>query len=367
MRQSVGRGSTSKAGNGDGRAAPNTQSTAFVDQRHSAQTQRKRADMIGQGTPAQRQQVQRMQGRTGTASDPIQRARAKPDDLAIITAVTKHYSNVKGSCTAKTSLVYAALKQFADDGDVKAAVLRWMTTDPSDHSEVAADHTAATIEWSEGTYVVDTTIAQFGGPAVFIGTLSAWQDRILALQTEFPATQPELERLDRPAGDSSMQMSTLGYEVRHKTKPSSSSKDEVKVHDDVKQDDTGKEGKKKEDTAKKSKCFLTSACVHHRGLADDCRELTVLREFRDGYLSAQPAGPSLIAEYYARAPGLVDAILGSSQPAEQLERIWQDIVLCVRDIDDGQPISALHRYQAMVEGCSASFGLHNGLKCDLEA
>ncbi len=180
----------------------------------------------------------------------------------------------------------------------------------------------------------------------------------MGLQTEFATSHPEPEILTGPADDTTMSMGTADYEARHKTEPSGSSKDEVKVHDDVKEVDTGKDGKKKEDTAKKSKCFLTSACVHHRGLADDCRELKVLREFRDGYLSAQPAGPSLIAEYYVRAPSLVDAILGSSQPAEQLERIWQDIVLCVRDIDDGQPNSALHRYQAMVERCSASHGLN---------
>lgn len=31
-----------------------------------------------------------------------------------------------------------------------------------------------------------------------------------------------------------------------------------------------------------SGCYLTSACVNAKGLPDDCEELTVLRNFRDG-------------------------------------------------------------------------------------
>src|SRR3954469_9734346 len=31
-------------------------------------------------------------------------------------------------------------------------------------------------------------------------------------------------------------------------------------------------------------CFLTSAVVHWAGKADDCHELTTLRQFRDGYM-----------------------------------------------------------------------------------
>ena len=55
-------------------------------------------------------------------------------------------------------------------------------------------------------------------------------------------------------------------------------------------------------------CFLTSACTEARGLPDDCHELTVLRSFRDGYLRSQPEGEAEIAEYYAVAPKIVDAI-----------------------------------------------------------
>ena len=45
-------------------------------------------------------------------------------------------------------------------------------------------------------------------------------------------------------------------------------------------------------------CFLTSACVEAKGLADDCHELSVLRNFRENYLRTVPEGRREIAEYY---------------------------------------------------------------------
>jgi hypothetical protein len=44
-------------------------------------------------------------------------------------------------------------------------------------------------------------------------------------------------------------------------------------------------------------CYLTSACVAHAGLADDCRELTVMRAFRDEYLMTSVRGVILVSRY----------------------------------------------------------------------
>ena len=55
---------------------------------------------------------------------------------------------------------------------------------------------------------------------------------------------------------------------------------------------------------RKRLCFITTALCTYEGKADDCRELTTLRAFRDGWLMEQ-GGDSLIREYYELAPGLV--------------------------------------------------------------
>ena len=75
-------------------------------------------------------------------------------------------------------------------------------------------------------------------------------------------------------------------------------------------------------------CFLTSACVAHRGLSDDCELLTLLRFFRDSYLKNQPHGQELIDEYYQIAPGMVETIDSRADKADIYEFIYQKICIC---------------------------------------
>lgn len=69
-------------------------------------------------------------------------------------------------------------------------------------------------------------------------------------------------------------------------------------------------------------CFLTTACVGHIGLADDCFELSVLRRFRDGALARMPGGAEDIALYYRHAPAIVERIAASDAPARELARLY---------------------------------------------
>ena len=55
-------------------------------------------------------------------------------------------------------------------------------------------------------------------------------------------------------------------------------------------------------------CFFTTAAVHQVGLADDCWELTCLRQFRDSKLQETSTGRELVQQYYAEAPGIVARI-----------------------------------------------------------
>jgi len=55
-------------------------------------------------------------------------------------------------------------------------------------------------------------------------------------------------------------------------------------------------------------CFLTSACVHSKGLPDDCEELSSLRSLRDDYMMHYDEGRRLIEAYYSDGPTVVKAI-----------------------------------------------------------
>lgn len=93
-------------------------------------------------------------------------------------------------------------------------------------------------------------------------------------------------------------------------------------------------------------CFLTSACVEAKGLPDDCRELTVLRRFRDAYMRNTEQGQADILDYYAIAPDIVNRIRREEDPLAVFERIYRELVLpCVALIDEGQNEEAYEKYK----------------------
>lgn len=65
-----------------------------------------------------------------------------------------------------------------------------------------------------------------------------------------------------------------------------------------------------------ARCFITTAVCLTLGKADDCEELTVMRNFRDEWLRNQLEGEKLIEEYYDVAPEIVKKI--DKQPERKL-------------------------------------------------
>lgn len=55
-------------------------------------------------------------------------------------------------------------------------------------------------------------------------------------------------------------------------------------------------------------CFITTAVCSESGLPDDCRELTVLRAFRDRHMTANPERLQMLARYYSESPEIVAKI-----------------------------------------------------------
>ena len=59
-------------------------------------------------------------------------------------------------------------------------------------------------------------------------------------------------------------------------------------------------------------CFLATAVSERRGEPDDGPMLTVLRQFRDGWMPDSAEGKVLISENHAVGPGIVQAIPGGT-------------------------------------------------------
>lgn len=97
----------------------------------------------------------------------------------------------------------------------------------------------------------------------------------------------------------------------------------------------------------KGGCFLSTACVEHAGLADDCHELTMLRSFRDKYVANLARGPAMLAEYYEIAPALVQQIEQSTDRETVLASIFTTVSKAVALIERGSYSHAFTCYQTM--------------------
>ncbi len=101
------------------------------------------------------------------------------------------------------------------------------------------------------------------------------------------------------------------------------------------------------DKKQSSGCFLTTACVEHSGLRDDCHELMVLRSFRDHYVAEQLDGAEMLTEYYLVAPAIVHCIYQSINRDAELAKIFKVIAEAVRLIEQGNNEEALTLYQGL--------------------
>ena len=99
---------------------------------------------------------------------------------------------------------------------------------------------------------------------------------------------------------------------------------------------------------KNPNCFLTTACVKYKGLPDDCKELTLLRKFRDEYMKKTEEGCALVEQYYEIAPGIVDKIDARNDKAEIYENIYKNILVCVENIENEKYEETFKLYSQMV-------------------
>ncbi len=105
-----------------------------------------------------------------------------------------------------------------------------------------------------------------------------------------------------------------------------------------------------------SGCFLSSACTEAKGLPDDCRELTVLRRFREDYLRLLPEGKAEIAEYYFVAPQIVSAIKRREDATSIFNAIYEKLVMpCVEMIEHGENERAHQLYRNTIRQLQAQF------------
>lgn len=93
-------------------------------------------------------------------------------------------------------------------------------------------------------------------------------------------------------------------------------------------------------------CFLTTACMKYfqENFDDNCYELTVLRWFRDNFVSKEDK-----EHYYEFAPIIVETINKEEQSSIIYDYIYDNIVdYCVEQIEQGNYDKAYSRYKNSV-------------------
>ena len=97
-------------------------------------------------------------------------------------------------------------------------------------------------------------------------------------------------------------------------------------------------------------CFITTAACEYFGKPDNCYELMMLRQFRDGWLAVQSGGEELIREYYRIAPYIVDELNTSEYRDAVYQDIWDCYIIpCVRLIEQNDYEPCRKLYERMVQ------------------
>lgn len=101
-------------------------------------------------------------------------------------------------------------------------------------------------------------------------------------------------------------------------------------------------------------CFITSACVESQGLADDCKELQILRRYRDELVQEDEDFRGKVLEYYRKAPLIIQEIEKTGESSVIYDSLYQQMILpCVAYLEEGKTKEAkelyLNCYEQMAE------------------
>jgi hypothetical protein len=109
-------------------------------------------------------------------------------------------------------------------------------------------------------------------------------------------------------------------------------------------------------TDNSSNCFITTACIKHQGLPDDCSELQALRKFRDTVLLETKQGQLLVGEYYNIAPLIVASIEQSNtDKAVVWGNIYSQILEVVKLIEINKNDEVIEKYRNVILNLKKEF------------
>lgn len=103
-------------------------------------------------------------------------------------------------------------------------------------------------------------------------------------------------------------------------------------------------------------CFITTACVEQKGLADDCREMQVLRHHRDILVEKDENFRSKVLEYYRKAPLIIHEIDSKENSGKIYDDLYDEMIKpCVDLLEEGKTEEAKSLYIDYYERLSKEY------------
>lgn len=101
---------------------------------------------------------------------------------------------------------------------------------------------------------------------------------------------------------------------------------------------------------KQKLCYVTTAVCKSLNKPQDCKEIRLMKKYRDEYLTDQADGAQVIREYYDIAPTIVKRIDKEDAPDEKYRYLWEHYLkFCIAMIESGQYEECRKTYEQMVE------------------
>lgn len=103
-------------------------------------------------------------------------------------------------------------------------------------------------------------------------------------------------------------------------------------------------------------CFVTTAVCRGLQKPQDCKEILLMKRFRDGYFAGSAEGKQLIEEYYDIAPTIVKRIAREADPEEKYRYLWNTYIRkCVDYIEAEQNEQCSRLYKSMMAELKAEY------------
>lgn len=106
----------------------------------------------------------------------------------------------------------------------------------------------------------------------------------------------------------------------------------------------------------KKLCYITTAVCLSLGKGMDCRELQILKDYRDQYLEKTPEGHALVEEYYDIAPTIVKRMEKEPDSERIYKELYRDYLMpCMQEIEKQEYEACRDTYQRMVLDLKARY------------